>query len=176
MLIKKLAGLAIVIAVVGSVSLISYGIANKPAPQPTKAGSPATNTAAPQSAQTTTPSDVAPPPAETPTPTPSPTVYCIGRSPCYSPLDVSRHSKKGDCWGWNKDVVINVSEFSKSYHRNKSGVDIEVASVCGQDLSKSLGGHVDIDGLTRNHEPATKNNQNSKVTPYFVGYFDADKP
>ncbi len=166
MWIKRLAGFAILLAIFGTLSLLIVGFLNKP--------KPISQTITDDSTQSSSPT-TSPPTSQNSSDPPS-SVYCIGRNPCYNQAEISKHSKKGDCWGWNKDVVINVTAFSEGYHLSKSGIDIEVSSVCGKDLSSALSGHVDIDGLTRNHEPATRNNQSSRVVPYFIGYYDADKP
>ncbi len=175
MWVKILAGVSIGLAVVGTLALLAVGFSNRPQQLPKQKVNP-TGAITPPAAST--PAEETPSTTPTPTPSPTPplTVYCIGRTPCLSAAEIAIHSSKGNCWGWNKDVVINVSAFSSNYHLSKSGIDIEVASVCGKDLSAALAGHVDISGETRNHKPSTKNNQETSVVPYFIGYYDADKP
>lgn len=110
------------------------------------------------------------------TPSSSGKTYCGGRTPCYGPKDVASHGSSGNCWGWNNDVVINISTFDKAYHKTKSGISsIEVSGVCGKDLSPALGGSVSAGGQTRNHLQATKVNASSNTNSYIIGYYDATK-
>jgi hypothetical protein len=103
--------------------------------------------------------------------------YCGGRLPCYGPHDVASHNTKGNCWGWNKDRVINISGFDAAYHEAKSGVSsIEVSQICGKDLSSSLNGGAEVEGQSHDHNQTTKDNSDANVIPYFVGYFDNSKP
>lgn len=102
--------------------------------------------------------------------------YCGGRLPCYGPHDVAAHSSAGDCWGWNKDRVINISGFDLAYHITISGISsIRISSVCGHDLAPSLDGQVSAGGQTRDHNQTTKDNADPNEIPYFVGYFDPNK-
>ncbi len=72
---------------------------------------------------------------------------------------------------------MNITGFDAAYHKGKSGISsIEVGGVCGKDLAGSLGGSVSADGQTRNHNSATKSNADRNMIPYFVGYYDANKP
>lgn len=110
------------------------------------------------------------------TPSVSAKTYCGGRIPCYGTRDVATHATVGNCWGWNGDVVINISGFDAAFHRAKSGISsIEVSQVCGKDLGPSLGGSVSAGGQTRNHQQTTKSNMSANVSPYFVGYYDSSK-
>lgn len=103
--------------------------------------------------------------------------YCNGRSPCYGKSDVSKHSGSGNCWGYNIDRVIDISGFDAGYHQTKSGIsNIQVSGVCGTNLAPSLAGSVSADGQTRVHNSSTKSNADANEIPYFVGYFDANKP
>ncbi len=105
------------------------------------------------------------------------TVYCDGASPCYGPREVASHGSAGNCWGYNAGRVMNISAFDGAYHKAKSGIgSIEVGGVCGKDLAGSLGGSVSADGQTRNHNSTTKSNADRNMIPYFVGYYDANKP
>lgn len=104
-------------------------------------------------------------------------VYCDGASPCYGPREVASHASAGNCWGYNAGRVINISGFDAGYHKGKSGIgSIEVSGVCGKDLAGSLGGSVSAEGQTRNHNSTTKSNADRNMIPYFVGYYDANKP
>jgi hypothetical protein len=110
------------------------------------------------------------------TPSAAAKTYCGGRIPCYGPKEVASHSSAGNCWGWNGDVVINISGFDTAYHQAKSGIgSIEISQICGKDLGPSLGGGVSAGGQTRNHLQATKSNSSANTAPYFVGYFDSSK-
>ena len=112
----------------------------------------------------------------TSTPSTTGATYCGGRSPCYGPKDVASHGSAGNCWGWNGDKVINISNFDKAYHQAKSGVSsIEISAICGKDLAPALGGSASAGGQTRNHLTATKVNASANTNPYIVGYFDASK-
>ena len=139
---------------------------------------PATATIAvkPATAVATTPTQTS---TTTPTTgsTPKAVVYCDGASPCYGPREVASHSGAGNCWGYNAGRVLNITGFDAAYHKGKSGISsIEVGGVCGKDLTGSLGGSVSADGQTRNHNSATKSNADRNMIPYFVGYYDANKP
>lgn len=110
------------------------------------------------------------------TPTALAKSYCGGRIPCYGPKDVATHASQGNCWGWNGDVVINISGFDAAYHVAKSGISsIQTSQVCGKDLGSSLSGGVSAGGQSRNHLQSTKSNMNANTAPYYVGYFDATK-
>lgn len=165
MLIKRLAAISVAVAILGYIGLVVYGVVNKP-----------TQTLVPATTISGTTKNPSPSESTTPLPGSRSSIYCMGRNPCYGQTEVAKHTKKGDCWGWNKDIVIDITAFSKGYHLAKSGIDIEVSSVCGKNLAPALSGHVDIDGLTRNHKPDTKNNQERNVVPYFIGYVDSSKP
>ncbi|QQS19423.1 hypothetical protein IPL85_04025 [Candidatus Saccharibacteria bacterium] len=90
---------------------------------------------------------------------------------------MAAHGSAGNCWGYNGNRVINISGFDAAYHKAKSGIgSVEVSGVCGKDLSGSLGGSVSAEGQTRNHNAATKSNADRNLIPYFVGYFDVNKP
>ncbi len=103
--------------------------------------------------------------------------YCGGASPCYGPKEVATHSGNGNCWGWNGNRVINISGLDAGYHKAATGISsIEVSQVCGKDLAPSLDGRVSAEGQTRDHNPTTKANIDSNERPYFVGYFDSNKP
>ena len=107
---------------------------------------------------------------------PTTPTYCGGRSPCYGPKDVAAHSSAGNCWGWNGDRVMNISNLDANFHQAKSGISsIQVSDVCGHDLAASLSGSVSAGGQTRNHNNSTKSNSDRNEIPYFVGYFDANK-
>jgi hypothetical protein len=105
--------------------------------------------------------------------------YCNNRSPCYGRADVAAHNSAGNCWGWNRDEVFNITKLDKGYHVSKSGISsIEVSGVCGTDLAASLAGSVSAGGQTRNHLTVTKMNASATVSlssPYWVGYFDSSK-
>lgn len=103
-------------------------------------------------------------------------VFCGGSSPCYGPREVGQHAVSGNCWGWNADRVYNITQLDSGFHKAKSGISIEISQVCGKDLAPALSGSVSAGGATRNHNPTTKSNADQNETPYFVGYFDANKP
>ncbi len=103
-------------------------------------------------------------------------LYCGGSSPCYGPREVGQHAGAGNCWGWNGDRVYNVTQLDSGFHMAKSGISIEISQVCGKDLAPALNGSVSAGGTTRNHNPTSKSNVDQNETPYFVGYFDANKP
>ncbi len=114
--------------------------------------------------------------SSTPSPSPSGPTYCSGRIPCYGPNDVSSHNASGNCWGYNGDRVMNISNFDSAYHQAKSGIgSIQVGSVCGSNLASALRGDISVDGQTRDHNQSTKSNSEKNMIPYFVGYFDASK-
>ncbi len=120
---------------------------------------------------------IAPPKAAPITVSTGGTVYCGGRTPCYSPREVATHTSSSNCWGWNLDRVINLSGFDSGFHVVKSGISsIAISSICGKDLSSSLSGQVAAEGQTRNHNATTKQNADNNMRPYFVGYLDAAKP
>jgi hypothetical protein len=103
--------------------------------------------------------------------------YCGGRIPCYGPKDVSSHGSMGNCWGYNGDRVIDLHGFDAGYHQTKSGISsIEVSAVCGKNLAPALSGNISVEGQTRNHNTTTKSNADKNEFPYFVGYFDSNKP
>ncbi|HET6925190.1 MAG TPA: hypothetical protein VFH39_05160 [Candidatus Saccharimonadales bacterium] len=103
--------------------------------------------------------------------------YCSGRSPCYGKADVARHSSAGDCWGYNLDRVIDISGFDLGYHIAKSGISsIRISGVCGTNLAPALDGSLSAGGQTRNHLASTKSNSDPNEIPYFVGFFDPNKP
>lgn len=103
--------------------------------------------------------------------------YCGGASPCYSPREVGQHNSSGNCWGYNGDRVINVSGLDAGYHMGRTGLNIQISSVCGKDLAPALSGQVSAsDGSTRNHNPTTKANSDVNEIPYLVGYIDKSKP
>ena len=125
---------------------------------------------------------IAPPKSIVTTTTPSPiaapsATYCGGRTPCYGSHDVASHSGSGNCWGWNNERVINISGFDVAFHVVKSGISsIQISHICGHDLAPSLSGQVSAEGQSRNHNQSTKTNADSNEIPYFVGYFDPNKP
>lgn len=107
-------------------------------------------------------------------------VYCDGASPCYGPKDIASHASPGNCWGWNETRVINISGLDAGFHQNKTGISsIEIGSICGRDLAPALAGAPGTapNGVApQNHKPTTKSNADANERPYFVGYFDANKP
>ncbi len=126
-------------------------------------------------------------PTATPTPTPTQTpvatpsapnvVYCGGATPCYGPREIAGHASAGNCWGWNGNRVINISGLDTGYHKTKTGIgSIEVGGVCGKNLAGSLDGSISAEGQTRDHNTSTKTNADRNMIPYFVGYYDSNKP
>jgi hypothetical protein len=107
--------------------------------------------------------------------------YCQGASPCYGPKEVAGHGSAGNCWGWNINRVIDISGLDVGYHQGKSGVSsIELSQICGHDLAPALNGQVSAPdyngGQGYNHPQSAKDNSNSALSPYFIGYFDSNKP
>ena len=104
--------------------------------------------------------------------------YCDGATPCYGPKEVGAHNTKGNCWGWNGTRVINITGLDTGFHQAKTGISsVEVSTICGKDLSPALSGQIGTaDAPARSHNASTKANADNSERPYFVGYFDSNKP
>src|ERR1035438_6412751 len=78
--------------------------------------------------------------------------YCGGRAPCLGPSEVAQHGSSGNCWGWLGDRVINVSAFDSGFHAARSGVStIQLASICGKDLTSAVNGGVSTPEYPNGH-------------------------
>lgn len=140
-----------------------------PAPSPTPTPAPAP---APTPAPTPAPAP-APTPAPAPAPAPAPT-YCGGKTPCYGRGDLAAHASTSNCWGYNADIMFNLSGYAPSHPDGASKV--LQAAICGKDISGVLGGGNTPAG-SHTHKSATRNNTaSSQLLSAKVGYYDASKP
>lgn len=113
--------------------------------------------------------------------------YCGGLTPCYGPNDLAIHNTTTDCWAYNtsgtSSSVYNITTFNSGYHRNgKPGTNLlpsaTTASVlCGNKNIQTFLSGTSLTGVgSHNHQSATKQNSNTTLTSYRVGYYDATKP
>lgn len=153
----------------------SGGSGSTPTPQvaaatPKPAGTPIPAAATPKP---TTAPVATPKPVATPVPTPAP-VYCAGKTPCYGKTTLAQHTSLSNCWGFNKDWVINLTGYAPAHPRGTNTVLSTIT--CGKDIAGVLAGSVSVNG-THNHASATKTNATSSILKtYFVGYYDGSKP
>ncbi len=115
-------------------------------------------------------------------------VYCGGKTPCYGRSDLAAHGSVSNCWGWNKDWVINITSYQPNHSASKSSSatsDLASASTtCNHDIAAVLAGSAAIPGYKtsggstkHSHKSATKDNTStSRLNAYRVGYYDANKP
>lgn len=115
-------------------------------------------------------------------------VYCGGKTPCYGRSDLAAHGSTNNCWGWNKDWVINITSYQPNHSASKSSSatsDLASASTtCNHDIAAVLAGTAAIPGYKtsggstkHSHKSSTKDNTStSRLTAYRVGYYDANKP
>ena len=115
-------------------------------------------------------------------------IYCGGKTPCYGRSDLAAHGSVNNCWGWNKDWVINITSYQPNHAASKSSSatsDLASASTtCNHDIAAVLAGSAAIPGYKtsggstkHSHKSATKDNTStSRMTSYRVGYYDANKP
>lgn len=152
-----------------SVLLSNWGKTTSGTPLPTATPAP---TPAPTIKPTATPVPT-PVPTVKPTATPVPTAYCGGKTPCYGPADLAAHATLSNCWGFNKDWVIDLTKYAP---KHPAGTNRVVASsTCGKDIAGALAGSVSVSG-THNHNSSTKGNTaSSQLTTFRIGYYDATK-
>ncbi len=137
-------------------------------------------TATPRPGTTPTPTPiptVTPRPTVTPAPTPIPTPapsYCGGLSPCYGVSTLAAHATSGNCWGYNINVMYNLTGFAPN-HPNGPG-NVTSGTTCGKNIASVLSGGTASGGGAHNHTSGTKNNTNSLFLQYKVGYYDPSKP
>lgn len=115
----------------------------------------------------------------TPSPAPAPpATYCGGRSPCFSAKEVASHGTKGNCYGWNGDLVFNVSSLDEQYHKSLTGIpSVETSTICGKDLGPALRGQIGVPGAeAHNHKSTSINNTQANLLSFQVGYYDPKKP
>lgn len=115
-------------------------------------------------------------------------VYCGGKTPCYGRSDLAAHGSVNNCWGWNKDWVINITSYQPNHSASKSSSatsDLASASTtCNHDIAAVLAGSAAIPGYKtsggstkHSHKSSTKDNAStSRLNSYRVGYYDANKP
>lgn len=113
-------------------------------------------------------------PSTRPSTSPSPATYCGGKTPCYGPRDLAAHAQPGSCWGYNRDVVIDLTAWAPAHPGGPNVV--ENSTICGQDLSSFLSGQKSSNGQTHTHSSGTQNNTNAQLNSYKVGTYDAMKP
>jgi hypothetical protein len=110
------------------------------------------------------------------TPAPPAPVYCGGKTdhPCYGKSDLAAHASTSNCWGFNKDWMIDLSGYAPKHPDGANKVITTAA--CGKDIAGILGGTVSSNG-THNHKSATKTNSStSQLKSSMIGYYDASKP
>lgn len=113
-----------------------------------------------------------------PTPAAPQVTYCGGRSPCYGPKDMAARVAKGNCYGWNGELVFNVTSLDEQYHKPLTQIDsVETSTICGKDLGPALRGQIGVPGADAHaHKSSTINNTQANLLQFFVGYYDAKKP
>jgi hypothetical protein len=86
--------------------------------------------------------------------------------------------------------VIDITNFAPDHSgsgQGSKGTLEEPTTVCGHDVSQILKGNQEIPGFTGAHDGKTyktyqhksetiNNSSTSDLKPYFVGYYDANKP
>ena len=113
--------------------------------------------------------------------------YCSGQTPCYGPNDLNAHKTVSDCWAYNtsgaSSSVYNITSFNSGYHQNgKPGTNLLPGSttanaLCGNVNLQSFLSGTSLTGVgSHNHQTATKQNNNTTLSSYRVGYYDAAKP
>ena len=115
-------------------------------------------------------------------------VYCGGKTPCYGRSDLAAHGSVSNCWGWNKDWVINITSYQPNHSASKSSSATSdlanTSATCNHDIAAVLAGSTAIPGYKtsggstkHSHKSSTKDNTStSRLTAYRVGYYDANKP
>ncbi len=114
-------------------------------------------------------------------------VNCGGLTPCYSTADLNTHTTLADCWAYNTSTanasnksVYNLTNFNNGWHKSRQNL-LPAAStatvMCGaKDIASFLAG-TSLAGVgSRNHATNTKQNTNTILTAYRVGYYDPVKP
>ena len=113
--------------------------------------------------------------------------YCSGQSPCYGPNDLNAHRTTADCWAYNtsgtSSSVYNITSFNSGYHQSgKPGTNLlpssaTASALCGNVNLQSFLSGSSLTGVgSHNHQTATKQNNNTTLSSYRVGYYDAAKP
>jgi hypothetical protein len=111
--------------------------------------------------------------------------YCGGQTPCYGKSDLAAHSNVGNCWGYNIDWVINITQYAPHHKGGTSAGSLESpTATCNHDLAPILNGSASIPGfkaqggaVKHNHNAGTKNNAaTNPLNSYFVGFYDPNKP
>ncbi|HXH26259.1 MAG TPA: cytochrome b5 domain-containing protein, partial [Candidatus Acidoferrum sp.] len=101
-----------------------------------------------------------------------PVVYCGGKSPCYGPSDMAAHKVSSNCWGYNINIVYNLTAFAPVHPGGSSRIG---GPECGNNIAGYLNGSLSNNG-SHDHSSSTKNNTSSLLLQYKVGYYDANKP
>ncbi len=114
-------------------------------------------------------------------------VYCGGLTPCYSTADLNTHTTLSNCWAYNTSTasasnksVYNITTFNSGWHQSRQNLlpsTTTAGVLCGaKDIAPFLAG-TSLTGVgSRNHATNTKQNTNTTLTAYRVGYYDATKP
>lgn len=106
-------------------------------------------------------------------------VYCSSKTPCYGPNDMVAHNTAANCWGYNSNRVVNVTNLNSGYHKAQQGnlLPSGFTAICGNvNLAPYLSGGASITGIgSHNHGSSPKNNTGT-IASYLVGYYDATKP
>lgn len=196
MMLKKIVSISLIISLSLTAALLIAGLVipesvinkltNKDTPSETQvvagaAASTPSGTTTPEAATpagTPTPTPAPTPipmprPTPTPTPPPAPT-YCGGKTPCYGRGDLAAHASTSNCWGFNIDIMFNLTGYAPS-HPDGSNKVLTTAA-CGKDISGILAGSVSSNGTQRHKNETRNNSASSQLLSAKVGYYDASKP
>jgi hypothetical protein len=104
-------------------------------------------------------------------------VYCSGLTPCYSTADLNTHTTLASA---SNKSVYNITTFNSGWHQSRKNLlpsTTTAGVLCGaKDIAPFLAG-TSLTGVgSRNHATNTKQNTNTTLTAYRVGYYDATKP